>query len=195
MSEEGTMKKGLMLAVIVFLAAACTMPPVATTPEEVNYLAKVNAQPLTFRVPAALSNDAWGRIQSWIGRFSIYLKIKTVSDYVIETEHGTLIGTMIAYSASRAPMGEQAEFTIRAWTSSLNSQVNAKQNGHILAYYAATGELMEKFSLGYSNNTQNDQTEMDKIIVGIPHNNRGEESTGNPVGYPAGRRHAPNEPD
>jgi len=36
---------------------------------------------------------------------------------------------------------------------------------------------------------------MDKKIVKIPHKNHGEEWTKNPVGYPAGRRHAPNEPD
>lgn len=139
------MKKTIILLAIVFLAVACFVPPVATTPEEADYLARVNAQPLTFRVPAAQSNDAWGRIQSWIGRFSIYLKIKTVSDYVIETENPSLMGIWTAYSASRAPMGEQVEFTIRGWTSGLNSQDDAKQNGHILAYYAATGELIEKF--------------------------------------------------
>jgi len=44
-------------------------------------------------------------------------------------------------------------------------------------------------------NTQKDQTEMDKKIVKIPHKNREEETTKKPGGYPAGRRHAPNEPD
>jgi hypothetical protein len=140
------MQKVLILAVIVFLAAACIIPPpVATTPEEVDYLAKVNAQPLTFRVLAAQSNDVWGRIQSWISRFSIFRKIKTVSDYVIETELATpMSGT--AYSAQRAPMGEQVEFTIRGWDSfDTFSQANATLKAHILAYYAATGELIARF--------------------------------------------------
>lgn len=139
------MKKLFVLAVIVCLAGACVPPPVATTPEEIDYLAKVEAQPLTFRIPAAQSNDAWGRIQSWIGRFSIYMKIKTVSDYVIETERP---GFWTAYSASRAPMGEQVEFTVRCWQNNhsvFDAQDYAKRNAQILAYYAVTGEVMEKF--------------------------------------------------
>lgn len=140
------MKKGLILAVIVFLAAACVVPPVATTPEEAGYLAKVNAQPLTFRIPAAQSNDAWGRIQSWISRFSPLVKIKTVSDYVIETENANIMTSLTMYSASRSPMGDQVEFIIRGWSPGGSfSPANVTLKVHILAYYAATGELIERF--------------------------------------------------
>jgi hypothetical protein len=141
------MKKGLMLAVIVCLAAACVVsPPVATTPEEADYLAKVNAQPLTFRIPAAQSNDAWGRIQSWISRFSPFLKMKLVTDYVIETEDANIMTSVTMYSVSRAPMGEQVEFIVRGWNPGGSfSPANVNLKVHILAYYAATGELIEKF--------------------------------------------------
>lgn len=139
------MKNLLSLFFILILMVSCFFQsPVATTPEETDYLSKINAMPLIFRVPKEQAEDAWGRIQSWISRYAS-MKIQTVSDYAIETYNPEQSAIDYGYRASRAPMGEETEFTITCFCGNFLYGKQVKINAHILAYYALTGEIMEQF--------------------------------------------------
>jgi|ETN02SMinimDraft_2_1059926.scaffolds.fasta_scaffold86259_1 hypothetical protein len=84
------------LALCVVVAGCMAVAP--RTPEERAYVAKVNIVPLEFVIPASQSELAWGRAQSWIGRFSS-MKLQTVSDYNIQINVQCSTGNMFAVDA------------------------------------------------------------------------------------------------
>lgn len=117
------------------------------TPEEQAYLDKALNTPLTVTIPKEISDDAWGRIQVFIARYSD-MKFQTSTEFVIDTykptEGKTKFGsnTNYGYSANRLPMGDQVEIQVNCMVPPLFSKKSARHNAHILAYFAVTGELM-----------------------------------------------------
>jgi hypothetical protein len=138
------MKRQVAFLVLSFaFLLSCRSRP-ALTPEETAYLQAVMDSPLTFRVPRASAEDTWGRISAWIGRYSS-MKIQTASDYIIETFNPGNWGAQFGYRVNRSPLEGEMEFSITCETNSSGEEKAATRNAHILAYYARTGEVMEKF--------------------------------------------------
>jgi hypothetical protein len=118
------------------------------TPEQQSQLANAMACPLEFTVPKSQSADAWGRAQTFIGRFSS-MKLQVVTDYVIQTynpDPNGLIG--YGYYVTRTPTGSGDEFTVKCITNNIFSGGEANRNAHIAAYYIKNGMLL---SYGISN--------------------------------------------
>jgi hypothetical protein len=140
----------VLVICLCFISISCYVlrefqPPIAITPEESDYLSKVNTTPLIFRAPKDQAQEVWGRINGWIGKYSS-MKIQTASDYVVETYNPTDFASPYGYSASRSPLGNEYEFTIRYSTSNpYYYKKQAELNAHVLAYYALTGEIIERF--------------------------------------------------
>lgn len=137
------LKATTFMAICVFLTG-CTTTLVDLTPEEQVYVDAVNAMDTTFTVPKAEEEVTWGRIQSFIGKYSS-MKIQTASDYIIETYNPSSGDMDYGYSAVRTPMGDEVEFTVRCVCGNMFAGKSAAQNARVLAYYAKTGELNPAF--------------------------------------------------
>lgn len=142
------MKKLFVLFVIVCLGAACAqvldIVYEPKTQEERTDYAMLLKEPLTFAVPKDQAAEVWGRIQSFIGKYS-NMKIQIATDFVVETFNPP-DGWHLAYRANKAPAGEVVEITVECFDGYIiGSSRRAKMNSHVLAYYARTGELKLKF--------------------------------------------------
>lgn len=145
--KEIVMKKTLILLAVLTLGAACSflnydrLPP-ASTPEARDYLAKAMNTPLDFSVPAEKSDEVWDRIRTFISEYAS-LKIRTASDSVIETYSPTNMFRIYGYKAVRKIIDGQARFAVFCSGGDASQWVvkTTARNGHILAYYALTGEL------------------------------------------------------
>jgi hypothetical protein len=100
------------------------------------YIDKVMKYPLTFSAPKEVADEAWGRINSFILKYSD-AKIQVASNFIIQTQEPRL-ASEFAYQASRIPHGDNVEFSVICWAPALAKM--AEINSHTLAYYAATGE-------------------------------------------------------
>ena len=148
------MKKYSVDAMVVILVlgllsgcAAWKLPPI--TPEEQarldefareeqTYLAKAMPFPLEFTIPKGEADEAWGRAQSFIGRYSS-MKLQIATDFIIQTYNpGSLSG--FGYYVTKTPMGDNVQITVQGLTDIYLASAN--QNAHILAYYIKTGELI-----------------------------------------------------
>lgn len=121
------------------------------TPDEKNYLKNVLATPLEFSVKNEEAEIIWGRIQSFIGKYSS-VKIQIATAYVIQTynteyeEFGYYVTKTTGLSATTFSIRCITEPTPEdLWTGGYDYSKQAELNGHILAYYALTNEVMPKF--------------------------------------------------
>jgi hypothetical protein len=145
--KGGKMKvKILILGLVVLFSISCVSMRLAETSEEKTYLEKVMAMPLIFDVSKEKSEETWGRIQSFIGKYSP-VRIQTVTDYIIETYDAKIVNSNFSYSAIRTPKENKVEFEVKCFiTFQLPKMETAGiRNAHMMAYYALTGEVMEKF--------------------------------------------------
>lgn len=124
--------------------ACAVMTPRAQTPEESNYMSRVRAQPLVFEVPKAQAADVWGRIQSFVGKYSS-MKIQTATDYVIETFDPGAGAVSFGYKAIRTDKGAAVEFSFGCFCGNMFAQASTETNAGIFSLYAETGEIMERF--------------------------------------------------
>lgn len=140
------MAKRFFCGVVVCLAmSACVnLTPNVGTPEEQAYMSAVMATPLTVLVAKDDTEDAWGRAQSWLGKYSS-MKIQVVSDYVIETYNPTGSSVDFGYNVTKTPMGDACEIAVRCGSSNMFAGEAAETNAHILAYYIKTGICNPKF--------------------------------------------------
>lgn len=130
----------LLMISYVFVIAACAMLP-QPTPEEQAVLDQAIAFPLDFTVPNSDAEMAWGRAQSFIGRFSS-MKLQTVTDYVIQTYNPSSSGVAYGYYVTKTPLGDSMQFVVQCNTGNLFAMRDAVNNAHVLAYYMKTGELV-----------------------------------------------------
>jgi len=139
------MFKGLATIIVSSLLVACVnLTPPATTPAETSYMARVMAQPYAFEVPADQADEVWGRIQSFIGKYSS-MKIQTATDFVIETYNPGNGIVQFGYKAIKTNKGNVVEFSIGCFCGNMFSQKETEVNAHIFSLYAATGEIMDRF--------------------------------------------------
>jgi hypothetical protein len=138
------MKKFFVLGMI-FLLAGCAaymdIAPKAQPGEEAAYLKEAVDTPLVFTAPKDKSDEIWGRINAFIGKYSS-MKIQTASNYIIETFNPSNL-LEFGYSANRAPKGDDVEFTVSCFTG-VGSKNIPTQNAHLLAYYALTGKIIPR---------------------------------------------------
>jgi len=151
------MKKYSVDAMVVILVlgllsgcAAWKLPPI--TPEEQarldefareeqTYLAKAMPFPLEFTIPKGEADEAWGRAQSFIGRYSS-MKLQIATDFILQTYNPS--GIDFGYYVTKTPMGDNVQITVRGLTDSWFAVAAANKNAHILAYYIKTGELIPR---------------------------------------------------
>jgi hypothetical protein len=127
--------------VVIFMIGNCTTNMLLNlTPDEQAFLDKANAFPLEFTVQNEDAEMAWGRAQSFIGRFSS-MKLQTATDYVIQTYNPSSSGVAYGYHVTKTPLGKSTQFNVTCNTGNLFAMGDALSNAHILAYYMSTGEL------------------------------------------------------
>jgi hypothetical protein len=129
------MKARLLILVLLCIFSFCCAPKLSV--EEMSYLERVMKTPLVFTVRNEKAEIVWGRIQSYIGKYSP-LKIQVAEDYVVQTYDSWVY---VSYRATRTPGETETEFSIKRWSKSFDA---TDRNAHILAYYALTGELMPR---------------------------------------------------
>jgi len=153
------MKKALIFIIILLTPIGCArwgylkiyqIPP--ETPEEEEYLQNVWETPIDFNISNKSELITWGRIQSWIGKYST-LKIQVATDFVVQT-YGAEYG-QFGYHATRTPDVTETRFSIRCltipkpekefWSVDYDYSKQADLNAHILAYFALTGEVNPRF--------------------------------------------------
>jgi hypothetical protein len=110
------------------------------------YIEKVMASPLEVNIKKSQIEDAWGRTQAFIAKYSD-LKIQTVSDYSIQTYNSYRI-FMYGYTAIKTPAKDGFTITVNCISAnSLSRSTREKMqdaldlNAHIFSYYVETGEL------------------------------------------------------
>jgi hypothetical protein len=113
------------------------------TPAEEEYLSKVMQAPLEFSIPKDKSEEVWGRIQSFIGRYSS-MKIQVATDYVLQTYNPQESAVDFGYYANRTPQGDEVGFEVRCICGNMFSGKDRDRNAHILAHYAQTGEIIPR---------------------------------------------------
>ncbi len=140
-SIEGTTMKRLLAAAAVLSITGCvhTQMIELTAPEREGLRAAM-AQPLTFTVPKEQAGDAWGRAQSFVGRFSS-MKLQTASEFVIQTFNP--VGSSVAYGyyVTRTPLGAEHQFEVQCVFGNMFSAEDANANAHLAAHYISTGQL------------------------------------------------------
>jgi hypothetical protein len=146
------MKKCLLIFLFLLSACASTseiveeMKPtkIEPRPEDRQYLQEALACPLEFTLPKEQEKDAWGRAQSWVGRFSS-MKLDTLTDYVIETYGAysrSCYSPAYAYRVTKAPMKDSIQINVASTTNCPGvAGESAIHNAHILSYYIKTREL------------------------------------------------------
>ena len=131
----------VVILVLALLAGCATTSMLKLTPEERTYLEKAKAFPLEFTIPKSEADEAWGRAQSFIGRFSS-MKLQTVTDFVIQTYNPRSTDVDFGYYVTKTPMGDKVQITVQCNTGNVFAEEDANNNAHILAYYIKTGELV-----------------------------------------------------
>jgi hypothetical protein len=137
--------KVFVLFCLIFYLSGCAQymdrPPTAIG-DEATYLEKAMATPLTFSITKEKAEEAWGRINGFIGQYSS-MKIQTASQYIIQT-YNPSDTIHYGYSANRAQKGDEYEFSVSCFSGGGFGGVKKipNQNAHILAHYALTGEII-----------------------------------------------------
>ncbi len=152
-----------MRAKILILGLVCLLIFVSTFAQEKSkeqtslqiYVQRAIKIPLTFKVSREKEEEVWGRIQSFIAKYSS-MKIQIATDYVIETYNPTKTDEYdpkFGYKAIKTFIEDKVEFKVECFAgeSGLNSnagnkynEFKADHNAHILACYALTGKIEEK---------------------------------------------------
>lgn len=131
------MKKLIVILSLFLLSCAST---IIYSKEQSDYLVKIRQFPLEFEMPKEQVEEAWGRAQSFIGRYSS-MKLQIVTDYVIQTYNPVGIGAEFGYYVTKTPMGVMVQFTVQCNVNNSLLNDHAMDNAHILASYIKTGEL------------------------------------------------------
>ena len=101
----------------------------------------VKKNPLEIKIPSSDIVSAWGRAQSFIGRYSD-MKLQSATDFIIETHTPTRLG--YGYRVIKTPEMD-GSFSIKVecikQRSIFSFQSGDDLNALILAFYIKTGQL------------------------------------------------------
>lgn len=129
------------LPFVVVSVSGCSTALIGVSEQEKGELAQAMYCPLIFDVSKAEADDAWGRAQTFVARFST-MKIQTATDYVLQTYNPAGSGINYGYSISRTPMGENMEMEVQCLCDNPFVGKDRDINAHIAAYYIRTGVLV-----------------------------------------------------
>ncbi len=101
-------------------------------------------QPLVFKINIEDEKNAWGRAQSFIGRFSS-MKLQIVTDYVLQTYNPTEASVRYGYTVTKSPVDNRIEISVECVSGNIFATKEASTNAHMLAYYIATGKLLSEY--------------------------------------------------
>ena len=139
------MKIFLVLLVLTGFILACntTVNSIKLTPEQQEYVARAMQQAIPVVVPKDKAEETWGRIQSFIGQYAS-MKIQIATDYIVETYNPDGSSFHYAYKAAKIVKGDTVEFALSCFSNAVFGMADKEcaRNVHLLAHYAATGELM-----------------------------------------------------
>jgi hypothetical protein len=133
---------GAVLLTTVGLLSGCAsaVSTMKLTSEEKQYVDEVKQFPLEFEIDKKDDKDAWGRAQSFIGKYSS-MKLQIVSDYNLQTYNPTGAEVQYGYSVTKTPAGTKEQISVDCQVGNIFKKEDAKMNAHILAYYISTGEI------------------------------------------------------
>jgi len=129
-----------VLVIGLLFGCASKISTLKLSPEEQTYLGSALSFPLEFIISNNEADVAWGRTQSFIGKFSS-MKLQMVTDYVIQTYNPRSGDTDFGYYVTKTPLGDKVQITVQCNTGNQFRLEDAKNNAHIFAYYIKTGAL------------------------------------------------------
>lgn len=100
--------------------------------------------PLTFRMKLEDEKNAWGRAQSFIGRFSS-MKLQIATEYVLQTYNPVAPDVNFGYYITKTPIENELEFNVQCITGNIFALGEARTNERYLAYYISTGKLYPEY--------------------------------------------------
>jgi hypothetical protein len=131
----------LRAAVVAVALTGCAHTSMLNlSPDEQSGLERAMAHPTSFTVAKDEAPDAWGRAQSFVGRFSS-MKLQTATDFVIQTYNPTNYNVAFGYYVTRTPVGAEHQIDVQCVQGNPFSSGDGNTNAHIAALYIATGEL------------------------------------------------------
>lgn len=126
---------------LTILALNSCAPPHVLTAQEKAYASAMRAFPTEFSVPKDQSDEAWGRANRFLSKFSV-LRLQMATDMLLTTYNPYKIG-QYGYEITRMSGRENVTFNVEcsSFTGNIFSDERheANQNAHIAAYYIATG--------------------------------------------------------
>lgn len=93
------------------------------------------AQPNPFTLPVSKSEDAWGRANVFVAKYSEF-RVQSATNYTITTYYPDDESSHYGYSVTRSPMGDSVIFEIKCIG---NDPISVNDNAKAAAYYIATG--------------------------------------------------------
>jgi len=132
------MKILITIVLLLFSVVNCSRSVVKYTPEMEEKFKQVQNFPLIFNVPKVEEYDAWGRAQSFVGKYSP-MKIQIVSDFIIDTYNPT--EGRRGYNIVKTPVKDSIEFTVEVTLGKFADREIAINEAHACAYYIKTGNL------------------------------------------------------
>lgn len=135
--------KKLSISFMVLSLIGCATMGRQMNPEQSSYLSKALTTPKELIIKKDKSEEAWGRAQTFISRFSD-MKLQIATDYVLETYNPA--GTQIGFKANKTPMGDKVKVQALCFYSNENPLISsdiakrAYVNANVFRYYILTGE-------------------------------------------------------
>ena len=102
------------------------------------------ASPTAFIIDIIDEKDAWGRAQSFIGRFSS-MKVQSATKNIIQTYTPTGTRPSYGYNITKTPVEDGVAISVNCLSNNMFENKEANQNAHVLAYYIKTGKLYPKY--------------------------------------------------
>lgn len=104
------------------------------------YVKKMKNFPLEFIIEKNDEKNAWGRAQSWIGKYSS-MKLQTATDYIIQTYNPPEGELKFGYYITKTPLDKGIQITVKCICGKSFPYL-IERNAHILSYYIKTGEIV-----------------------------------------------------
>ncbi len=134
------MKRLVLFLAVVGLIACVGTRKVELTPQDHEFLDRLDSVETTFSLPAEVSDIAWERARSFIDRYS-WTSLHSVTDGEIRTFNPSAGTQQCGYVVTRRPEGEDVEFSVQCVAGHSSYLGTADRNARILALYMKTGEL------------------------------------------------------
>jgi hypothetical protein len=142
----------LLGCVVGIMAIGCATPHQFTT-EERGYAKRIMEQPTEFKLPKSEADDAWGRANLFLSRYSS-MKLQTGTDMLLSTFNPVEIG-YYGYEITRSPIKDSVMFSVGCSSFRGNpfsdERTEADQNARAAAYYMRTSEVIPLFVYGRPN--------------------------------------------